>query len=47
MNREKLEFEAYDVPNGFTVDSTETEFCNCSWIQIQDKNGEEAMGRAI
>ena len=48
MNSTKHEFvESYETPDGVTLDSTETELCQCTWVQIQNENGAEAMGRAI
>jgi len=48
MNSTKHEFvESYETPDGVTVDSIETELCKCDWVQIQNGNGAEAMGRAV
>ena len=41
------ELDTNELPDGVTMVSTETEFCNCSWLHIEDENGVEAMGRPI
>jgi len=46
MDNSKYEFQN-DMPEGVTVDSSETELCDCSWIEILDENGSEAMGKPI
>lgn len=47
MDNTKHEFETHETLNGVIATSTETEFCYCSWIQIQDENGAEEMGKPI
>jgi len=39
--------ESYETPDGVTLDFTETEFCQCTWVQIQNENGAAIMERAI
>jgi len=46
MDNSKYEFQN-DMPEGVTVDSSDTELCNCSWIEILDENGSETMGKPI
>jgi spore protease len=47
MDNSKHEFQSYETPDGVTMDTTETEFCNCDWVQIQNENGVEVMGRPV
>lgn len=48
MDRGINEFvETYEAPDGVIVDFDEREMCNCTWVQIQNKTGAEAMGRSI
>ena len=37
--------EAYETHDGVEMDSTETELCKCTWVQILNETGEEAMGK--
>jgi spore protease len=47
MDKSNHEFHSHEMPDGVTLDSCETEFCECDWVQIQDENGAEVMGRAV
>ncbi|MCL2386632.1 MAG: GPR endopeptidase [Defluviitaleaceae bacterium] len=48
MNSTKHEFvDSYEPPNGVTLDTTETELCQCIWVQIQNESGVEAMGKPV
>ena len=39
--------EAYETHDGVEMDSTETELCKCTWVQILNETGEEAMGKPV
>jgi spore protease len=47
MNNATHEFQKHEEPDGFTIDSIEADLCKCTWVKIQDENGEEAIGRSI
>jgi spore protease len=39
--------ESQEMQDGVTLESFETELCKGSWVQIQNENGADAMGREI
>jgi len=41
------EFQTDEAPDGVTIDTTNTELCECDWIQVQDENGAEITGQPI
>jgi len=41
------EFQICETPDGITLDYTETEFCQCTWVQVENENGAEAMGKPV
>jgi len=47
MSKITYEFKTCNTPDGFSIDSIETNLCKCTWVEIQNGNGEAAMGKSV